>query len=162
MASFLKSPEAKNVMLSIVASVIAGTVTIYLAGTYMANKASQATIARTMTIQNFNRPLRTEYIGNTGNVDNVGNTQGLSNTNAGYLPTKQMSSKPSINIVTNEYYNDSWNPILVHSFYGDNNEQIENLVAVHRMGDPFFDASFKGTFNWKGTDIKLKNTIEYN
>lgn len=159
MASFFERKEVKQVTSGIVIGIITGTASIILASQYIARKASEATIARTMAVQNFNRPLRTEYVGNVGNignVSNVGNAIGMQN-----LKSADSKPKPSINIVTNEFYNDTWNPVLMHSFYGDNNEEIENLVAVHRMSDPFFDSGFKGTFNWRGAEIKLKNTVEY-
>lgn len=181
MASFLKSPEAKNVMLSIIASVIAGTVTIYLAGTYMANKASQATVARTMAI---NRTIQTEYIGDIGHmrsvdsnighgttINHIGN--GNSNINSNDINNRiermervqrtevSMNSsipKLSVSITTSEFYNNDWNPVLVHTFYGKDEEELANLIQAHRMTDKFFAASFVGIFDWKGSKIELKNS----
>lgn len=54
-----------------------------------------------------------------------------------------------------------WNPVLAHTFYGQTEEELENLVQAHRTTDSFFDASFNGIFKWKGTEIKLKNTVQY-
>lgn len=159
MATFFKSKEAKEITSGLVMGVITGTVSIILASQYIARKASEAAVARTMAIQNFNRPLRTEYIGNVSDINNIGQVNSMNSMNSsGSLSLKP---KPSVSIITNEFYNNQWNPVLSHDFYANTNEELENLIQAHRKSDPFFDASFNGTFNWKGSKIELKNTVEY-
>lgn len=140
MATFLKSHETRNLALSIIASVIAGITTILVAGTYMARKGSEQTIARTMAIQK-SRDVQTEQIYGM-NIKDV----------------SDVSKRLSVSITTDEFYNGDWNPVLTHTFYGQNEEELENLVQTHINTDSFFAASFKGLFNWKGTEIKLKNS----
>lgn len=139
MATFLKSHETRNLALSITASVIAGIATILIAGTYMARKGSEQTIARTMSIQKY-RDVQAESIYGIGIKD-----------------TSDVSKKLSVSITTCEYYDNRWNPVLKHEFYGNTEEELENLIQAHRITDSFFDASYQGKFKWKGTEIKLKN-----
>lgn len=42
-----------------------------------------------------------------------------------------------------------------HIFYGDDMEEIQDLIAAHRKTDTFFNGSFEG--KWNG--IKLKNEV---
>ena len=149
MASFLKTHETRNLALSVTASVIAGIATILIAGTYIARKGSEQTIARTMSSQRY-KDLQTEQIYGT-NVDTYASVSVDTSVD------KSKSKIMSVSITTEEFYNDMWNPVLTHKFYGMNEEELENLVQSHRVSDPFFDSSFKGLFNWKGTEIKLKN-----
>lgn len=65
-----------------------------------------------------------------------------------------------LKITTCEWYNDRWNKVLAHIFYGNNEDEISQLIQAHRQTDSFFDSSFKGVFNWKGGTIKLKNKID--
>lgn len=67
--------------------------------------------------------------------------------------------KLKLEITTSEYYNNQWNPILTHIFYGNNNDEIDQLIKAHRKTDVFFDASFTGEFKWNEGTIRLKNII---
>jgi len=146
MATFLKAHETRNLALSVTASVIAGIATILIAGTYMSRKGGEQIIARTMAVQSGS--IQIENIGDVGNIRNVKDS-GL------------VEPKPTVSVVTNEFYNDQWNPVLVHKFYANSYEELEDLVQIHRLSDPFFNSSFDGNFNWKGAEIKLKNSIQY-
>lgn len=66
--------------------------------------------------------------------------------------------KLKLEILTSEYYDNNWNPVIMHTFYGDTEKELNDLVNSHRQTDTFFDASFIGTFKWKGSTLKLKNT----
>ncbi len=69
--------------------------------------------------------------------------------------------KLELNIITSEYddSNNTWRPTLKHTFYGNTENEILELVNSHRRTDTFFDASFSGIFKWKDGSIKLKNTV---
>ncbi len=72
-----------------------------------------------------------------------------------------MLNEPKLNleITTFEYYDNQWNPVLTHTFYGNTENEINQLIDAHRKTDSFFDASFTGEFKWKEGTIQLKNTI---
>ena len=145
--AFFREYDRKDLAIGIIVSVITSTISIILASSYIARKASEQTIAKTMSRQLQPRIIQTENIGNVGNIN-----------------LKEPSStepKPAVSIITNEFYNNEWNPILVHRFYANSEEELENSIQVHKMSDSFFAASFDGVFNWKGTEIKLNNTIQY-
>lgn len=152
MATFLKAHETRNLALSVTASVIAGIATILIAGTYMARKGSEQTIARTMAIQQQPRMQENVYSNDIYSMSNV-DMKGTS--------SDRSKQKLTVSIATSEFYNNQFNLVLTHTFYGNNEEEIENLVQAHRITDSFFDASFKGIFKWKGTEIKLKNIVQY-
>lgn len=137
---FLKAGEKREVAIGLAAGIISGVASIIIASNYIATKASEKTIARTMSLQQRPRIEENVYGMNIG-------TSG-----------DKSKQKLSVSITTNEFYNNIWNPVLAHTFYGETEEELENLIQSHRKTDIFFDASFKGTFNWKGTKIELKNS----
>lgn len=139
---FLKAGEKREVLIGLAAGIISGVISIVVASDFIARKASEQTVARTMSLQQ--RPRIEESVYGMGIKD-----------------TSDISKKLSISITTDEFYNNMWNPVLMHRFYGETEEELENLVQSHKITDTFFSASFNGTFNWKGTEIKLKNTVQY-
>ncbi len=64
-----------------------------------------------------------------------------------------------LEIITCEYYDNDWHETLKHTFYGNTEQDIEDIIDAHRQTDAFFDASFSGAFNWEGGTIILKNDI---
>lgn len=138
---FLRKEERRQVLLGLAAGIISGVASIIIASNYIATKASEKTIARSMSLRQ-----------NTILEENI------YDINIKDISTSDVSKKLSVSITTNEFYDNMWNPVLTHKLYANSEEELENLVQVHRMTDAFFDASFKGVFNWKGTDIKLKNS----
>ena len=63
-------------------------------------------------------------------------------TNDTKLPSHKLKIK------TCEYYNNKWNPVLIHTFLGNTEEEIAGLIDAHRQTDSFFDASFSGFFKY--------------
>lgn len=146
---YLNKAEKRELTLGLVAGVITGTISIILASTYLAKKASEAAIERTMSIQDRSVHIQTEYIGKR-------NIYGMNIENK--------EPKLTVSITTSEFYNGEWTPVLMHRFYGESEEELADLINAHRTTDAFFRASFDGIFNWKGSTIKLKNSepkIEY-
>lgn len=152
MATFLKERDKRELLLGTIAGIIAGTVSIIIASNYIATRASEKAIERTMGQKP--REVLTEHIGNSS-IYGMNTNSMDANMKNGTEP------KLSVSIVTSEFYSNQWNPVLKHTFYGDTEEELESLIKAHKMTDTFFDASFKGIFKWKGTDIKLKNTVQY-
>lgn len=78
-----------------------------------------------------------------------------SSTQRGVKKMSPEYKQPSLmlEISTCEYYDDRWNLVLTHTFYGDTGDEINQLIEAHRKTDTFFDASFTGEFN----GIRLKN-----
>lgn len=68
-------------------------------------------------------------------------------------------SKLKLKITTCELYDSQWNEVLSHTFYGNTENEISQLIEAHRKTDSFFNSSFKGIFEWKGGSIELKNVI---
>lgn len=123
------SQETKGFLVGFVATVAAGIVTMYIFYNYMQDKSAQIAV----------REYQKRMDGKGFNMLN--------------------SSKLKLDITTYEYYNDQWNPVLTHTFYGNTEEEISQLITSHRSTDSFFDASFNGEFKWKEGIIKLKNEI---
>lgn len=69
------------------------------------------------------------------------------------------NNKLKLKITTCEFYDNKWNRVLNHTFYGNTEQEINDTIKAHRITDSFFDASFKGVFQWKGEEIELKNII---
>ncbi len=67
----------------------------------------------------------------------------------------------AVEITTSEWdeAGQAWSPVLSHVFYGRNMAEIEGLIKSHRITDRFFDASFRGTFKWRGSVLKLQNEL---
>lgn len=139
---FLKAGERREIAIGLAAGIISGVASILIASNYIANRASERTIARTMSLQQRSRIEENVY-------------------GMGIKDTSDVSKKLSVSITTNEFYNNTWNPVLMHRFYGETEEELESLVQSHKVTDTFFSASFNGTFNWKGTKIELKNIVQY-
>ncbi len=64
-----------------------------------------------------------------------------------------------LEITTYEFYNNKWNEVLTHAFYGTSKQDILALVEAHKKTDSFFRASFTGRFEWNNDVIELKNEI---
>lgn len=157
MAFFESRKEKREVIIGLAAGVISGVASIILASNYIANKAVEKTFSKTFMMGRM---------GGVGDVENIGQNRSMS-IQTEYIGMKSMTEKKpklTVSIITSEFYNGTWTPVLKHTFYGESEEELADLINAHRSTDSFFRSSFEGVFKWKGSEIKLKNSepkIEY-
>lgn len=52
-----------------------------------------------------------------------------------------------LQIVTYEWVENAWIPVVNHLFYGRTPEEAYGNMEAHKMSDSFFAASFAGSYN---------------
>lgn len=165
MAFFESRKEKREVVIGLAAGVVSGVASILIASNYIATKASEKAFSKTFMMgkmekmeQNRSVSIQTEYIYGNGSR-NESRNRNIKNMNG-----MNMAPKLTVSITTSEFYNGEWTPVLKHTFYGESEEELADLINAHRTTDVFFRSSFTGNFDWKGSTIKLKNSepkIEY-
>ncbi len=69
----------------------------------------------------------------------------------------QPKAKVGLMITTHE----SGKPILSHTFWAETIDQAISFAKSHLLTDAFFEASWEGTFPWRGGVLELSNHGEW-
>ncbi len=63
-----------------------------------------------------------------------------------------------LTITTYELMGNKYDAVVSHTFHGNTQQELFDLIECHKMIDPFFAASFKGMFHYQRGIIYLRNS----
>lgn len=151
--------ETKGFIIGFVASVATSVISLIIFYDYFAEKAAERAIINykkefgIMNQSQYTYPTQQIYSSHPKGMFKM--SPNLINLDSNNIE----SSSLELSITTCEFDDNTntWIPVLTHTFHGNSEEEIANLIDAHKETDSFFRASFEGVFSWKGGSIKLRN-----